>query len=381
MKFEDLRIYDKDFNLLIILPRYVSVNWELKFFGYGDGEIQLQKTEEIVKILTENKYLFIVQGDIQSLVTGYKIADVCTLFTRTPEWMLTKFAVKKFSVADINISVGGKCTSEMLVEYVLNEFLHKDFCVEFRGSGADESDVTGFVQNAVSDIYSVIKEIVKDPKAGFEFYRDFSDGHFIFEMKRAKSNENLVFCDKYKTSYDSEYNFDIQNEASGGIFYHTVTSLGEWDAYQNIPEITFVPSNYGKYYTVSEDGMYMGQKVYKGDILICRIPSGVFEVADVAEPFLVEIASEEKGIFSWTAALFSDETDSAEKELSEKKALDMVTCMTGLSYKEDFNLGDIVKVVFCEQEFSCEKEKMISEIHIWDEAEGSGAVPTITDIS
>lgn len=381
MKFEDLRIYDKDFNLLIILPGYLSVNWELKFFGYGNGEIQLEKTAEIVRILTENRYLFVMQGDVQSIVTGYKIADICTLFTRTMEWMLTKFATEKFSVADANIYVDGKCTAEMLVEYVLNEFLHKDFCVEFRGNDADVSDVSGFVQTAASDIYSVIREIIKDPRVGFDFYRDFSDGHFVFEMKRADNNGNYVFCDQYKTSYGSEYNFDIQNEASGGIFYHKVTSLGQWDAYQNIPPMQIVPSNYGKYYTVSADGVYMHKDVHKGDILLCRTPSGMFEIVDAAEPFLVKFEPEEKGIFSWTAALASDETDLAKKELSDKKILDMVTCMTGLSYKKDFNLGDIVKVIFYEQGFSCEKEKMISEVHIWDEAEGSGAVPTITDIS
>lgn len=381
MKFEDIRIYDKDFNLLLILPRYVSVNWELKFSGYGNGEIEMQKTDELVKILTENRYLFVVQGDIQAIVTGYKITDVCTLFTRTMEWMLTKFVVKKFSVADIGISVAGKCTAEKLVEYVLQNYLHKDFKVEFIGNDADESDVSEFVQTSVSDVYSVIKSVIKNPKTGFVFYRDFSDGHFVFEMKKEAINQNLIFCDKYKTSYESEYNFDIQNEASGGVFYHGVTNMGKWDAVENEPPLSTDPSNYGKYYTVSNDGKYMGSNVYKGDILICRKPSGYFEIADEAKPFLVEIAPEEKGIFSWTTLLSSEDMESAKKELSDKKALDMVTCMTGLSYREDFELGDIVKVIFHGRDFSCEKEKIITEIHIWDEADGSGAVPTITDIS
>lgn len=381
MKFEDIRIYDKDFNLLLILPRYVSVNWELKFCGYGNGEIELQKTEEIVKILTENRYLFIVQGDIQAIVTGYKIADVCTVFVRTMEWLLTKFIVKKFSISDTKISVNGKYMAEKLVEYVLNEYLHDDFKVEFRGNGVDESDVSDFELTKISDIYSVIKSVIKDSTAGFVFYRDFSDGHFVFEMKKGKNNENLVFCDKYKTSYNSEYNFDIQNEVSGGAFYHSITNMGKWDAEQNTPPLSVVSSNFGKYYTVTGDGTYMGKAVTEGDILICKNQSGYFEIADKAEPFLIEFAPENEGIFSWMAALSSDDMASAKKELSDKKVLDMVTCMTGLSYKEDFNLGDIVKVIFEAQGFACEKEKIISEIHIWDEAEGSGAVPTIKDIS
>lgn len=381
MKFEDIRIYDRDFNILCILPRYISVNWELKFCGYGNGEIQLEKTDEIVKLLTVNKYLFLVQGDIQSIVTGYKIADVCTIFTRTPEWMLKKFAVEKFVVSDIDVPPGEKCNMNTLVDYVLKTYLHRDFNVEFLGLENDESDMSEFVQNKASDIYSVIKDVISDPKVGFEFYRDFADGHFVFRMKRAKKNENLIFCDKYNTSYDSEYNFDIQNEVSGGIFYHSVSNMGKWDAEQNVPKLSVDPTNYGKYYTVVKNGRIMGEEVAEGDIIICRRTDGIFEVTDKAEPFLVKIAPRNDGIFSWTASLSSNDTASAQKELSEKKTLDMLSCMTGLSYPEEFCYGDIVKVKFYAGDFFCEQEKLISQIHIWDEVEGCGAVPTITDIS
>jgi len=48
MKFEDIRFYDRDFNILLIVPRYISANWEMKFCGYGNGEFQLEKTEDIL---------------------------------------------------------------------------------------------------------------------------------------------------------------------------------------------------------------------------------------------------------------------------------------------------------------------------------------------
>jgi len=200
-------------------------------------------------------------------------------------------------------------------------------------------------------------------------------------MKQAKKNKNLIFCDKYNTSYDSEYNFDLQNEFSGGIFYHSITNMGKWDAQQNIPELTINTDNYGKYYIASNDGRLAGMEIHEGDILICRRTDGIFELTDKAEPYLVKIEPKDEGIFSWTAPLTSRDTVSAEKELSEKKVLDMVNCMTGLSYMEDFYLGDIVKVRFYAEDFYCEQEKIISQIHIWDEADGSGAVPTLTDIS
>ena len=200
-------------------------------------------------------------------------------------------------------------------------------------------------------------------------------------MLTATKNPDVILCDRYKTSYDSEYNFDIQDEASGGIFYHDVKNMGRWDASTNTPTITLDPSNYGKYYTVSTDGKLMGEYFYKDQIILCKSTGGAFEIVDKAEPFLVELPPEDKGIFSWTAALTSGDTLSAKKELSQKKALDMLTCNTQLSYMEDFNLGDIVKIKFFAQNLSCEKEKLISEIHIWDEPESSGAVPTTIDIS
>ena len=380
MKFEDIRIYDSNFNLLIILPRYLSVNWEIKFCEFGLGEIVLEKTEEIVDVLTKNKYLFLVQGDIQSIVTGYKIGETCTVFTRTLEWLLTKFCVKKFSATDMNTLTYGRRNKSNLIKFVLAENLHKDFGLEFSGIN-DTDDMTEFVSETPSDIYSVIKSIVDDKTTGFKFYRDFEKGCFVFRLLTATKNSDIILCDHYKTSYDSEYNFDIQNEASGGIFYHAVKNMGRWDASSNTPNITLDPLNYGKYYTVSVDGWLMGQDVYKDQIILCKSTGGAFEIVDKAEPFLVEFPPEDKGIFSWTAALTSGDTLSAKKELSQKKALDMLTCNTQLSYMEDFNLGDIVKIKFFAQNLSCEKEKLISEIHIWDEPESSGAVPTTIDIS
>lgn len=380
MKFEDIRIYDGDFNLLAILPGYLSVNWEIKFCEFGLGEIQLEKTEEIVEILTDNKYLFLVQGDIQSIVTGYKIGEICTVFTRTLEWLLTKFCVRKFAVEDLGTSAYGKWNKCNLIRYVLTENLHEDFSLEFTGADDDE-DLSEFVLEDGSDIYSVIKSIIGDKTTGFKFYRDFEKGHFIFRLLTAVENTDVILCDRYRNSYDSEYNFDIQNEACGGIFYHEVKNMGRWDAAANNPTIDKDPSNYGKYYTVSTDGTIMGEDVYKDQIILCKRQDGIFEVVDKAEPFLVELPPEDKGIFSWTAALSSRDTLSAKKELSEKKVLDMLTCNTQLSYMEDFNLGDIVKIRFFAQNLSCEKQKLISEIHLWDEPESSGTVPTTIDIS
>lgn len=380
MKFNDIRLYDRNFNILTVLPGYLSVNWELKFADFGLGEIQLEKTEEIVKILTENKYLFLVQGDIQSIVTGYKIGDICTVFTRTLEWLLTKFCVKKFKMSDLLSSDYPWRNKNDLIKYVLTEYLHKDFCLKYYGI-KDSQDMSEFVLSAPDNIYSVIKSILDTPTAGFKFYRDFDEECFVFELQEGARNENVVLCDNYRTSYESEYSVDIQNRATGGIFYHPVKNMGKWNPTTNTPQIIQEPSNYGKYYTVTADGLIMGQYVKKDQYILCKRRDGIFEIVESVEPFLVEFPPENDGIFSWTSPLSSSDTISAQNELSKMKTLDMLTCNTRLSYREDFNLGDIVKIKFFAGDFSCEKEKLISQIHLWDEPDDSGAIPTTIDIS
>jgi|GEM_PF-5412391 len=381
MKFGDIRIYDKNFELLNIQPKYMAVNWEINFKGYGCGEIQFEKTKEIVNLLTQNRYLFLLQDDIQSIITGYKIGETVTVFTRTLEWLLTKFCVTGFSVYELMKEVYNHTWSETkLIGYILEQNLHKDFKLKFLGLDSDESDMSDFSLEGASDIYSLIKSIIKDEKTGFRFFRDFDDDCFVFEMVLAKENTEFTLCDEYRNSYESEYNFDIQNEASGGVFYHAITNMGRWDAGVNSPTITQEPSNYGKYYTVSAEGKIMGKYVYKDQIILCKRTDGIFDIVEKAEPFLVEFPPEDNGIFSWTAVLDSTDTVSAENELSDKKAMDMITGKVSLSYPDEFSLGDIVSVKFFADDMSCSQKKLISQIYMWDEPEGSGINPTLTDV-
>ena len=377
MQFGDLRIYNKDFNLLSILPKYLSANWEIKFKEFGLGEIELEKTDEIVSLLTENKYLFLFQDDIQSIITGYKIGETVTVFLRTLEWMLTKYTVEKFEVNNLADDVS---TISSLLEYVLSTYLHPDFNVKFLSLFEDTSDSSDFVSENLETVYSLIQKILSDDKYGFRFYWDNLEKRFVFLLLLANENQNILLCDEYKTAYESEYSFDIQEEISGGAFYQSVKNMGKWDAKNNEPHLSITPDNYAKYYTVSADGTCMGLSVVKGDIILCKDKSGQFSIVAEAEPFLVKIQPEENGIFSFSGVLNTRDFAGAKEEIKGKKALDMLSCKTKLLYKEDFNLGDIVKVKFFAGEKFYEKKKLIKEIHLWDEPDDTGVMPTTIDI-
>lgn len=381
MQFEDLRVYDKDFNILAIFPEYLSVNWEIKYKEFGLGEIELERTEKVVQLLTNNKYLFVFCGDIQAIVTGYKIGEVVTVFLRTTEWLLTKYVVENFKVYNLDGSLSvGTCTISELIEYILNKYLHPDFNVEFKGLDNDESDVSDFVLERPETVYSVIRKIISDEKHGFRFFWDADNKRFVFSLLSAEENNDIFLCDEYKTAYDSEYSFDLQDEISGGIYYQDVTYMGRWDPVENEPYLTASPEYYATYYTVSTDGERFGLEFKRGDVILFNDKSGGLARRDKAEPFLVKITPDENGIFSFSGVLSAGEEKSAEEEIKQSKALGMLTCKTKLKYKENFKLGDIVRVVYFAGDMSYEKKKMISEIHLWDEPDDTGAMPTTVDI-
>ena len=382
MKFEDIRVYDKDFELLTILPNYIAVNWEIKFSEFGLGEIELEKTEENLSLLTENEYLFMFQGDIQSIVTGYRIAETITVFTRTLEWLLTKFAVGDFTAIQfMQDGLIGDYKKATILECILKNKLHQDFNIKFSGFSDDQTEMKRFVHKGLSDVYSVIKSIIDDGKTGFKFYRDLKAKRFVFSILTTSENTNAVLCDEYKTSYDSQYHYDIQKRASGGLFYHNIYDKGEWNAQTNTPNLYDIEANCGDYYTISEGGYIFGKSWHKGKVIICKNAKGSYEEVEKAEPFLIELPPEENGIFSWVTALEADDLESAQKEMDSIKILDQLTCKTRLSYPEDFKLGDIVVTKYFVKNLSREKKKLITEIHLWDEPDGSGAMPTTKDIT
>ena len=369
MKLGDIRIYNRDFELLAVIPQFIASNWELKFCGYGCGEIELEKTDELMSILCENEYLFLVQNDIQSIVTGYKIGKSCMLFTRTLEWLLTKFVVEQVTV--------GKNLSKT-VENMLSG-LPEAFGLKFYGTD-DECDMSEYKLSGAKDICSALVECIGEREMGFSFRVNLSDGTFTFSLLDKRENEDIFLCDEYRTCYDSEYAHHIQDKVSGAFYYHDVTYMGTWDPYENSPYISITPENFGKYYVVSLNGYGFGFWLSKGDILLCKTPDGTFTKVEEAKPFLVEIPPKEEGIFSWCEIIDTTDKEEAEKILNSKKKLDMLTTKTKLSYRNDYSLGDVIRTKIYGHDTSFSVKKLVSEVHLWTEREDSGESPILKDL-
>ncbi len=369
MNLGDIRIYNKNFELISIIPKFIASNWELKFCGYGCGEIEFERDDDIVPLLYENEYLFLVQDGIQSIVTGYKIGKSCTVFTRTLEWMLTKFIVKKVVV--------GENLSET-VENILSS-LPEAFGLEFYGID-DTFDMSDCAFSKAIDLYTAIVECIADKKIGFSFTVDFSNKKFAFSLLGANENKDILLCDEYRTSYDTEYTHHIQEKATGGCYYHDVTYKGKWNPSTNSPNLTETPENCGKYYKVSASGSRFDLTLVKDDIVLCDNTDGTWKKVLEAKPFLVEIAPEDEGVFSWSTLLPAENGEEAKRLLKEKKSVDLLASKTKLLYNKDYRLGDIIKTKFYGRDKSFSVKKLVSEVHLWTERGESGESPVMKDL-
>lgn len=369
MKLEDIRIYNKDLELIAIIPRFIAANWEIKFSEYGTGEIELPASAEVISLLTQNKYLFLVQGDIQSVITGYSIGKTCTVFTRTLEWLLTKFVVTEVTAGDTLAETVGSILS----------VLPKEFNLSVQATDVNQ-DMSGYEFDRATDVYNAVKNCITEPDVGFSLRADFKEKAFTFSLVTAQENKDILLCDEYKTSYDSSYTYDIQAEAEGAYYYQQLTCMGRYDAANNNPSLTIGEHNYAQYYNASSDGNRLGLSIKKGDIIACRSKSGTFEIIDEVKPFLVENPPEDTGIFCWSAVLDATNEQNAQKEFSQKKPMDILTSKTRLKYGTDYKIGDIINTKFYSDKLCISKKKLVYSVHLWVERESVGASPTMTDL-
>ncbi len=376
MHYGDIRIYDQDFALITILPRYISVNWKLEFGAYGTAEIHLEKTAAITSLLTENRYLFLEQDDHQALVTGVRIEETeCIVFARTLEWLLTKFLVHDF------FAERGETASAVACRLVATA-LPEDVTLYTSGEDSVLTDASTFAIEEATDVYHAVCDCLADEKVGFSFIYDKERGGFLFSVMRAVENSTLILNEEYKTAYNQSFTKDLQQEASGGVYYHKVTNGGKWDPETNEPQLSLDETNLGMYYTASGSGHAFGFGIREGDILLCKSKSGYFEIVEEAKPFLVTFQPQQQGIFSWSAVLDSQTDAEAVRELAMKKQETLVDCETKkLVFGTDFQLGNIVWVQFTEEAFVYAEKQIVKSVHIWDDSEGYGCVPTCVQLT
>ena len=224
----------------------------------------------------------------------------------------------------------------------------------------------------------MLKSCISGSNTGFSLSFSPENKQFSFRVYQGMSRKNTVLSEEMRTLYHTLFTKELQDSASGGVYYKSPQNGGMWNPNTNTPHLSYDSRHYGMYYTVTEDSKsnILGRSLKKGDVILCGDPNGKFSVYDRPKDYAVVIPPKETGIFAWSAKLSSKTAEEAQQELNEKCAKETIEGETkNLIYGTDFCLGDKVTAVFSQGNFCMRQEQTVVGVHIWQNEMSCGCLP------
>lgn len=318
----DIRIYDFEFNLLHIEPKIISSNWTVKYNGIGSYEGHFDIGGDIVPIALNNKYIIVVQGDYQAIVTGKRISgNELVLYGKTVNWILSRRVTPNF----VSEYFGG----DLLVENEARKLVKDAF-----------SDVTSFVlgdktkkyfwRNTYNPTSDVVIDCLDNAKLGHNVVFDRKNKQWIFNVLKG-TERNILVSVGSKNAYNTEYNEDLQE-------YYSV----RW--YEEVRDS-------------DEDGNVTASEWLK-----------------------IEKDTDKTGIYCWECIVSEQDESSARSALAKKSRNEQISTKThDLICGKDYNVGDIVRVrVECGKYRNTQKKRIVG-VNLWYENNNIGQEPIFED--
>ena len=302
----DIRSYDFEFNLLAVAPRVISSVWNLKYNSVGTYEGHFALSDSVAKVLLENKYVVLCEGDRQAICTG-KIAENDLLICgRSINWILTRRIVLPFNTKEFFDSEF-KSPREIAV-YLLNNTYKTPTAYDENGDATSEidndsvvesfvipADVGGekmsrfFWRNSANTLSEVIIDLCELADCGHRVVFDVTKKQWVFEFIDGKELDTIV-SESNKNAHAVKLIEDIDNYASAG-FYEYSSGENEALTYSYIPK------------------------------------------------------DEKKGIYKWECILSSSGRSKATSDLQKKYIKTYAQLkFKGLEYGIDYSMGDIMRV-------------------------------------
>lgn len=316
----DIRIYDFEFNLLHIEPQIISANWTVKYNEIGTFEGHFDQMGDIVPICLDNKYLVVVQGNYQAIVTGKQIdGNEFILYGRTVNWILSRRVVPNFVSShfeSLNIEKQAR-------QLVSESFFDVDNFV--LGEVIGDSLEGYFWRNTYNALSDVIADCLDNAKLGHNVVFDRKRKAWVFNVLKGQKRDILVSVGN-RNAYEMEYAEDLQEYYTSGF--------------------------YEKPQDADEDG---------------NVPE--------SEWFEVEKDSK-KGIYKWECVLSEQDESSARATLNKKVwSKDISTKTHDLVCGKDYNIGDIVRVQIVCGKYRKTAQKRIIGVNVWFENNNIGEEP------
>lgn len=341
-----IRVYDFEYRLLGETEYAISSEWDIKFNAFGSYEGSFDINSDFTSIFAQNKYLIICDGENQAICVGQKISDRLTVYGRTPEWLLSKRVVMPFKTSEI-FGSESFTDPESIIFYLLNRAYKEPCVIDEEGNVGSEinSDAVcselvlpekigveklnrHFWRSSAKTLYEVIRDLCELIGCGHRLKFNPKDKCWEFSLQFGKKREALI-SKSLKNAYDMSLTGSLLDNADAGVF----KSDGESEE----------PAEYG---------------------------------------YIKNTDIRRKGMLYWER-LFPSATCLSEAEALIKKAVDEedIDCeIMGITYGEDYCLGDELRVQFEAGAFRTTLRLFVSGVNIISSHDGRIVKPIFSKI-
>lgn len=357
----DIRIYDYEFNLLHIEPNIMSAYWILKYNDIGTFEGTFPLTSGICDVVMKNKYLILVQGELQSLITAYLADTKLTVYGKTLNWILTRRTFQAFDAASLSLTNKQPGTiANYIVSSAFSDVDNFD-CVNLIESASD-IDFDSTSRDVVS---SLVKSCLEKGGFGHRVRVDILNKKWIFETYAGRELP-LIITEADRNFTDVSISDDAQNFFNSAWYNMELKDMGNWYIYNAISPPSQRPSNYGTYYHIVNQTNYDYQNYPNGAYLVCTHKSGAWSVFSELPTVEDKLQGDLTGIYDWDTFCSSTTIPETQTELSDKKWTHTLKgSPVRLKYNIDYSLGDIVRIQVQKGSYTEDAYKTVSSVDIW----------------
>ena len=359
----DIRIYDYEMNLLHTEPDVLSAYWILKYNDIGTFEGTFPLDSDICPVIMMHRYLILIQGDFQALITAYSAKDKkLTVYGKTVNWILSRRTFPAFKTSELTESglLADLNPGTIAAHVVASAFSDvENFTCRILSDVSSEEHFWRNERHAMSDI---VKECLAEHGLGHRVRIDLERKEWIFEVYSGTSLPFIV-SEANRNMTEISVTDDAQSFYTSAWYKKELTDKGEW----NVSESSAPKLGYGEYYRIVNDGYKESSKNPNGSYLVCIDPDGK-ETKVVSELPTIEerITGEQVGIYDWETVFSSSTESDAKTELSKKAWVHTVDGkLRNLKYGADYHLGDTFRIQVQKGAYFEETEKTVSDVDIW----------------
>jgi len=269
-----LLFYNFNFDLLYAEKGVIQSSWTLYFNKIGTFEAHFPITSNLLKILSENRYLVVREADKTAIVIGYEAGKDLIVYGRTPNWILTK----RIAPTQESVSEAAAVICKNLLESTMSDVTN------FEVAATSTTQNVTIERNSLTTVYDAVSDCLSLADLGHELCFDTKNRKWIFKFLKQETVP-LLISESNKNAYDTVINEDILDLANCGYYGDDgfisgeETGIYKWEAILNGESEEEASISLTKYknngrVTLSSKNISFGVDYKLGDIVRIQITKG-----------------------------------------------------------------------------------------------------------